>query len=106
MAESVSCYDFQNEKLPANHIYYKHPERFVTYADGKIYFDPGLPENRQFIEEVVKDIVSRYDVDAIHLDDYFYPYPVTGKDFPDDKSYKNTVKAWTAATGAVRMLTC
>ncbi len=78
----------KNEKLPANHIYYKHPDRFVTYADGKMYFDPGLPENRKFIEDVVKDIVTRYDVDAIHMDDYFYPYPVTGKDFPDDKSYK------------------
>lgn len=77
----------KNEKLPKNHIYHKHPERFVKY-DGKLYFDPGLPENRQFIEDVVLDIISRYDVDAIHMDDYFYPYPVAGKDFPDDKSYK------------------
>jgi uncharacterized lipoprotein YddW (UPF0748 family) len=82
-----------NEKLPKNHIYYKHRERFVTYG-GKLYFDPGLPENRDFIISVVKDIITRYDVDAIHMDDYFYPYPVndkkTGKrvDFPDDKSYK------------------
>jgi uncharacterized lipoprotein YddW (UPF0748 family) len=37
---------------------------------------------------VVKDIVSRYDVDAIHIDDYFYPYPVAGKAIPDDASYK------------------
>lgn len=75
-----------NEKLASSHIYHKHPERFVKY-DGKLYFDPGLPENREFIESVVADIVSRYDVDAIHMDDYFYPYPVKGKDFPDDKSY-------------------
>lgn len=79
----------KNEKLPKNHIYHKHPERFVKYeGDGKIYFDPGLPENRAFIEEVVKDIVTRYDVDAIHMDDYFYPYPVAGYDFPDAESYK------------------
>lgn len=77
----------KNEKLPQNHIYYKHPERFVTY-DGKLYFDPGLPENREFIESVVKDLITRYDLDAIHMDDYFYPYPVAGKDFPDNKSYK------------------
>ena len=73
------------EKLPENHIYHKHPERFLTY-DGKLYFDPGLPENRQFINDVVRDIVKRYDVDAIHMDDYFYPYP-TKEAFPDDKSY-------------------
>ena len=36
---------------------------------------------------VVSDIVSRYDVDAIHMDDYFYPYPIKGKDFPDDASF-------------------
>ena len=76
----------KNEKLPSNHIYHKHPERFVTY-DGKLYFDPGLQENREFIEAVVKDIITRYDVDAIHMDDYFYPYPVAGKDFPDDASF-------------------
>ena len=76
----------KNEKLAPNHIYFKHPERFVTYGD-KMYFDPGLPENREFIEGVVADIVTRYDVDAIHMDDYFYPYPVKGKDFPDKKSY-------------------
>ena len=37
---------------------------------------------------VIRDIVSRYDVDAIHFDDYFYPYKVPGKAFPDDESFK------------------
>ncbi len=75
-----------NEKLPANHVYHKHPEWFVSY-DKKLYFDPALPECREFIEQVVRDIVTRYDVDAIHMDDYFYPYPVDSMDFPDDASY-------------------
>lgn len=76
------------EKLAPGHLYYKEPKRFVTYAgDKKMYFDPGLPENRKFIEDVVMDIVSRYDVDGIHFDDYFYPYPAGGVDFPDDASY-------------------
>ena len=74
------------EELPINHIYYKHPERFVKYGK-QLYFDPGWPENREFIANVVNDIVSRYDVDAIHMDDYFYPYPIAKVDFPDDKSY-------------------
>ncbi len=78
----------KNETLPKTHLYHKEPWRFVRYAgDGKIYFDPGLPENRDFIVKVVLDIVDRYDVDGIHFDDYFYPYPAGGKDFPDSKSY-------------------
>lgn len=77
----------KKQTLPGKHIYHRHPERFVTY-DGKIYFDPGLPENRAYIEEVVADIIRRYDVDGIHFDDYFYPYPVKGKKFPDGKSFK------------------
>ena len=77
----------KNEVLPANHIYHKHPERFVTY-DGKKYFDPGLPENRKFIEDVILDIITRYDLDGIHMDDYFYPYPVAKLEFPDNASFK------------------
>ncbi|MGM9852344.1 MAG: glycoside hydrolase family 10 protein [Muribaculaceae bacterium] len=76
------------EKLAPGHIYHKEPQRFVKYeGDKKIYFDPGLPENRKFIEDVVMDIVNRYDVDGIHFDDYFYPYPAGGADFPDQKSF-------------------
>lgn len=76
-----------NTGLAETHIYHKHPEWFVTY-NKQILFDPGLPESRQFICKVVRDIVSRYDVDAIHMDDYFYPYPVAGQPFPDDKSFR------------------
>lgn len=76
----------EGEALAESHIYFKHPERFVKYGE-QIYFDPGIPENRKFICDIVKDIVMRYDVDAIHMDDYFYPYPIAGKQFPDDKSF-------------------
>ncbi len=75
-----------NSTLAPDHIYWKYPERFVQYAN-QLYFEPGLPENRSFICDVVRDIVSRYDVDAIHMDDYFYPYPVAGTPFPDDNSF-------------------
>ncbi|MGE4586229.1 MAG: glycoside hydrolase family 10 protein [Mangrovibacterium sp.] len=74
------------EPLAASHIAFSHPEWIVTYG-GKLYFNPGLPEVRIFISEVVRDIVSRYDVDAIHFDDYFYPYPVAGVPFPDLLTY-------------------
>ena len=73
-------------ELASNYVYNIHPEWFVTYGD-QLYFDPALPESRRHICMVVSDIVSRYDVDAIHMDDYFYPYPIKGKDFPDDASF-------------------
>ena len=73
--------------MDRQHIYHQHPEWFVEY-DNKLYFNPGLPESRAFIRSVVKDIVSRYDVDAIHMDDYFYPYPVAGKVFDDKWAFE------------------
>lgn len=68
------------------HPYHKYPQQFVTYAD-QLYFDPALPENRKYICKIVRDIVNRYDIDAIHMDDYFYPYPNPGEDFPDNPSF-------------------
>ena len=68
------------------HPYNKHPERFVTYA-GQLYFNPGMPENRKYICQIVRDIVNRYDIDALHMDDYFYPYPNPGENFPDAAAY-------------------
>lgn len=73
-------------ELAANHLYNIHPEWFVTY-NNQLYFDPALPESRRHICMVVADIVSRYDVDAIHMDDYFYPYSAKGVDFPDDAGF-------------------
>lgn len=73
-------------KLAPGHIYYKHPEWFVTYGN-QLYFDPALPESRRYITKIVSDIVARYDIDAIHMDDYFYPYPISGVEFPDSASY-------------------
>ena len=75
------------------HIYHQYPERFVTY-NKQILFDPGVPENRKYICQVVRDIVSRYDVDAIHMDDYFYPYPAAGMPFPDDNSFRKYGKKY------------
>lgn len=84
----------EDDKPAPGHIYYEHPEWFLKYADGKLYFDPGLPESRDFINLVVKDILERYDIDALHMDDYFYPYPVTGVDFPDTTSYNQYGIGW------------
>jgi uncharacterized lipoprotein YddW (UPF0748 family) len=74
-----------NEPLGGNHIAFQHPEWILKYGNP-LYFDPGLPQTREFVVKVVKDIVSRYDVDAIHFDDYFYPYPLA-IEFPDTVSF-------------------
>ncbi len=66
--------------------YQQHPDRFFEY-DGLWLFDPGIPENRKYICFIAADIVRRYDIDGLHIDDYFYPYPVAGMQIPDDNSY-------------------
>ena len=71
--------------ISPNHITRLFPQLFITYA-GKKLFDPGLPIVREHINRVIKDIVERYDIDAIHFDDYFYPYPENAP-FHDDLSY-------------------
>ncbi len=73
--------------VASNHITRQHPDWFITYNKQKI-FDPGNPAVIDYVSNVVKDIVSRYDVDGIHMDDYFYPYPAAGKEFPDYRSYR------------------
>lgn len=73
--------------LPAESPAVLHPEWTVKYADGKLYFNAGLPEVRDFISEGVKEIVEGYDVDGVVFDDYFYPYPTDGAQFDDSDSY-------------------
>lgn len=73
-------------RLAASHPARRHPEWVLPYG-GKLYYDPGLPEVRRFVQDAMLDAVRRYDVDAVHWDDYFYPYPVAGQDFADDGTY-------------------
>lgn len=87
------------DMLSKEHIFHEARHLFVKYGD-QWYFDPGLDETRQFLNRVVADIVQRYDVDAIHFDDYFYPYKVAGKDFPDAASFKKYPRGYTAAQKA------
>ena len=72
--------------LSATHITKLHPDWFLPYGSIRL-FDPGNKEVQQYVIQVVKDVVSRYDVDAIHFDDYFYPYRIAGKELPDSISF-------------------
>lgn len=78
-------------KVAANHMSAKKPGDFIKY-EGQLYFNPSLQSNRDHICGIVRDILNRYDVDGLHIDDYFYPYPVAGKEFDDEK--------WFARSGA------
>lgn len=74
-------------ELSTQHPYVQHPERFFEY-DGLYIFDPGMEVNRSYICKIASDIVRRYDVDGLHIDDYFYPYPVAGLPIPDQQTYE------------------
>ena len=65
-----------------------HPEWTVAYADGRLYYNPGLPEVRELIVSGVKELVEDYETDGVIFDDYFYPYPVKNAEFDDDDAYK------------------
>lgn len=75
------------EDLAPNHLYRSHPEMFWKY-NGQWYFEPGLDETRAWICKVVADIVTRYDIQGVHMDDYFYPYPKAGMQLPDSECFK------------------
>ena len=82
-----AVFNINKSSIAATHITRIHPEWFLTYGDKK-YFDPGNKEAQEYLTDVVKDVVSRYAIDAIHFDDYFYPYKIPGKEFPDNKTYQ------------------
>ncbi len=74
-------------QLADNHVAIRCPGRVFAY-DGQFILNPGLEENRQYICKVVDDIVSRYDIDGLHIDDYFYPYPASGQVIPDEALFR------------------
>ncbi|HET6856770.1 MAG TPA: family 10 glycosylhydrolase [Streptomyces sp.] len=74
-------------RLVASHPARLHPDWVLPYG-GKLYYNPGLPDVRKFVQDAMLDAVRRYDIDAVHWDDYFYPYPVAGQAFADDDAYE------------------
>ena len=72
-----------------NHVTQTHPEWVRRYG-GQLWLDPGEPKARQYILDVILDVVKRYDIDGVHIDDYFYPYPKGGVDFPDGATWQSS----------------
>lgn len=75
-----------------NHVSQQQPELVHDFGDYQ-WLDPGLPEVRKYSRRVIMDVVKRYDIDGVHLDDYFYPYPSYGggKEFPDSLSWNQAM---------------
>ena len=78
--------DTTKDVLTKSHLFFKKPELFLTYGKTR-YFNPGYQETRDFVSSVVGEIVRNYDIQAIHMDDYFYPYKIAGEEFPDEKAF-------------------
>jgi uncharacterized lipoprotein YddW (UPF0748 family) len=90
MKESTGDVGTDPSKLSADHPARKHPDWVVAYPkkDGQLYYNPGIPEVREFVIEAMMEAVDKYDIDAIHFDDYFYPYPVGTEQFDDADTFK------------------
>lgn len=72
--------------LHSSHVFYQHRKWLFTYGT-RMYLDPGIPEVRKHIVDVVGEVVDNYDIDGIHFDDYFYPYKIENTPLPDSNTY-------------------
>ena len=85
--------------LDHSHIALRRPDLIFPY-DGLYILNPAKAENREYICKIVSDILRRYDVDGLHIDDYFYPYPAAGcvipdrDDFMSDNRGINNIEDW------------
>ncbi|RZL51134.1 MAG: glycoside hydrolase [Pedobacter sp.] len=78
----------------ADHITKKRPELFYRYG-GQLLFDPGIPEVREYITQVILDVVKEYDIDGVHFDDYFYPYRIAGQTIKDTATFTKYANGYT-----------
>ncbi len=88
----------QNNTYPAaaQHVTKLHPEWIITCPDGYKILDPGLPQTRDFVSMVISDVVRRYDVDGVHMDDYFYPYSEHGFTNEDALTFQTYPRGFTS----------
>jgi len=77
---------YETAQMNESHVSVQHPDWIITYGKNK-FLDPGLPETRNYVIRVVSDVVKRYDIDAVHMDDYFYPYKIVGEVFHDEATF-------------------
>lgn len=78
--------EYINE-LPDKVILKDNPNWIIKY-NNYYYLDIGVPEVRQYVIDTIIEVVNNYDIDGVVLDDYFYPYPAEGIEFPDNETYE------------------
>ena len=86
-----ATFDLNTSILAETHDYNQHPEWMVKYGK-KYYYNPGIPEVQQHLANIITEIVENYDIDAIHFDDYFYPYSIKDEVFNDQKTFETYAK--------------
>ncbi|MGH8793427.1 MAG: glycoside hydrolase family 10 protein [Stackebrandtia sp.] len=74
------------DQLDPEHPARVHPEWTFNY-NGTMYYNPGIPEVREFVETAIMHAAENYEIDGVHFDDYFYPYPAEGQSIPDEATY-------------------
>jgi uncharacterized lipoprotein YddW (UPF0748 family) len=79
--------------LSSNNNFFKNPKIYIKYG-GQYFFNPACRETRAFLADVVADIVSRYDIDAVHIDDYFYPYPIKNEKLQDERTFEQETRGF------------
>ena len=82
-----ATFDLKTDLLSSDHDYNLHRDWMLKYG-SKYYYNPGLPEVKNHLTAIIEEVVLNYSVDAIHFDDYFYPYKVSGQEFPDESTYR------------------
>jgi uncharacterized lipoprotein YddW (UPF0748 family) len=81
-----ATFDEKLDILSKDHDYNLHPNWMLKYGK-KYYYNPGLPQVQQHLTNIMEEVVANYDVDAVHFDDYFYPYKITDETFEDMETY-------------------
>ena len=81
-----AIHNLEKASIEANHITKRKPEWFMNYGNLKL-FNPGIPAVRAYLINLIADIIIRYDIDGVHFDDYFYPYPDGKSRLSDGNTY-------------------
>jgi len=80
--------DVGSYQQASNHVSVLHPE-WVIQIDKIKFLNPGLPQVRSYVTSVIMDVVRRYDIDGVHFDDYFYPYPPNNITNQDNQTFSD-----------------
>jgi len=79
--------------LSSDHVFYTHPEWIIRYG-SKYYLNPGSDAVQIHLLDVISELISNYDIDGVHFDDYFYPYKIQGELFNDTLDYTNSPESF------------